>query len=113
MTLDSQTLVVTWAPWHFGGLRPLFMCKCGRKVLQLFAPRGHSWRSRLCYNLSYATRQVSLRYGLILKERLGSRNLGVANPFLAKPRGMHWRRYERLRAWHDHAVEQSLKLLKI
>ena len=118
MTLDSQTLVVTWAPWHFGGLRPLFMCKCGRKVLQLFAPRGYSWRCRQCYNLSYATRQVSLRYGLILKaqkvrERLGSHNLGVANPFPAKPRGMHWRRYERLRARHDHAVEQSLKLLEI
>jgi hypothetical protein len=117
ITLDGQTLLVVWAPWHFGGTRPFFVCKCGRKVLQLFAPRGHSWRCRQCYNLSYATRQVGLRYRLILKaqkvrERLRG-DLGVANPFPAKPRWMHWRRYERLRARHDQAVEESLKLLKI
>jgi hypothetical protein len=34
-------------------------------------------------------------------------------PFPSEPRGMHWRRYERLRARHDQAVERSLKLLKI
>jgi hypothetical protein len=117
ITLNGQTVPVTWMPWHFGGLRPFFVCKCGRKVLQLFAPRGYSWRCRHCYNLSYATRQVGLRYRLIRKaqkvrERLGG-DLGVANPFPAKPKGMHWRRYDRLRARHDQAVEESLKLLKI
>jgi hypothetical protein len=106
-----------WAPWHFGGRRPFFVCRCGRKVLQLFAPYRHSWRCRHCYDLTYATRQAGLRYRLILKaqkvrERLGG-DLGVANPFPAKPKGMHSRRYDRLRARHDQAVEQSLKLLKI
>jgi hypothetical protein len=117
ITLDGQTLSVAWVQWHFGGSRPFFVCKCGRRVLQLFAPRGYSWRCRHCYNLSYATRQVGLRYRLILKaqkvrERLGG-DLGVANPFPAKPKRMHWKRYKRLRARHDHAVEQSIKLLKI
>jgi hypothetical protein len=117
ITLDGQTLSVAWVQWHFGESRPFFVCKCGRRVLQLFAPRGYSWRCRHCYNLSYATRQVGLRYRLILKaqkvrERLGG-DLGVANPFPAKPKRMHWKRYKRLRARHDHAVEQSIKLLKI
>jgi hypothetical protein len=117
ITLDGQVLPVVWLSWHFGGSRPFFVCKCGRKVLQLFAPRGHCWRCRQCSNLSYATRQVGLRYRLILKaqkvrERLGG-DLGVANPFPAKPKGMHWRRYDRLRARHNQAVEESLKLLKI
>jgi hypothetical protein len=99
ITLDGQTLSVAWVQWHFGGSRPFFVCKCGRRVL------------------SYATRQVGLRYRLILKaqkvrERLGG-DLGVANPFPAKPKRMHWKRYKRLRARHDHAVEQSIKLLKI
>jgi hypothetical protein len=60
-----------------------------------------------------------MRHGsLILKaqkvrERLGSTDLGVANPFPSKPKGMHWRRYERLRTRHDEALQQSLMLLKI
>ena len=117
ITLDGQTLAVAWAPWHFGGRRPFFVCLCGRRVLQLFAPGSHSWRCRQCYGLSYATRQVSLRYRLILKaqkvrERLGGHYLGVANPFPSKPKGMHLQRYERLRARHDQALQQSL-LLKI
>jgi hypothetical protein len=86
-------------------------------VLQLFAPDGYPWRCQHCYALSYATRQVGLRYRLILKaqkvrERLGG-NLGVANPIPAKPKGMHSKRYERLRARHDQAVKESLGLVKI
>jgi hypothetical protein len=118
ITLDGQTLPVVWIPWHFGGSRPFFVCKCGRRVLQLFFPRGYSWRCRNCYCLSYATRQVSLPYRLILKgqkvrERLGWHDLGIANPFPPRPKGMHWQRYDRLRARHDRALEQSLTLLKI
>ncbi len=118
ITLDGQTLAVAWRPWHFGGSRPFFVCRCDRSVLQLFRPGNNSWRCRHCYNLSYATRQVSVRYRLILKaqkvrERLGGEDLGVANPFPPKPKGMHRWRYERLRTRHDQALEQSLALLKI
>jgi hypothetical protein len=117
ITLDGQTLAVAWVPWHFGGTRPFFVCKCGRRVLQLFRPGNNSWRCRQCYDLTYATRQVGLRHRMILKgvkvrERLGSHDLGIANPFPTKPKGMHWQRYERLRARHDQALEQSLALLK-
>jgi hypothetical protein len=65
---------------------------------------------------TYATRRAGQRYRLILKaqkvrERLGG-DLGVANPFPAKPKGMHWRRYERFRARHDQALEASLRYLR-
>ena len=58
-----------------------------------------------------------VRYRLIFKaqkvrERLGG-DLGVANPFPAKPKGMHWRRYDRLRARHDQAVDESLRHLRV
>jgi hypothetical protein len=117
ITLDAQKLSVTWVPWHFNGSRPFFVCKCGRRVLQLFRPGNNSWRCRQCYDLTYATRQVGLRHRMILRgvkvrERLGSHDLGIANPFPPKPKGMHWQRYERLRARHDQALEQSLALLK-
>ena len=77
ITLDGQMLPVTWVGWHFGGRRPFFVCLCGRRVLQLFAPRSYSWRCRQCYNLSYATRQAGIRYRLILKGQKVRERLGV------------------------------------
>ena len=99
------------SPGHLGTLAEGDLSSyadAARKVLQLFAPYRHSWRCRHCYDLSYATRQVSVRYRLILKaqkvlERLRGADLGIANP----------RRYDRLRARHDQALQQSLMLLKI
>jgi hypothetical protein len=98
-----------------GGQRAYFLCDCGRTVGKLYAPFGYPWRCRHCYGLTYATRQAAPRYRLILKaqkirERLGA-DLGVINAFPDKPKGMHWRRYNRLRAVHDQAVGSSLAML--
>jgi hypothetical protein len=64
--------------------------RCGRKVLQLFAPGRHSWRCRHCYNLTYASRQVGLRFRLILKgEKIRERlrgELAVSSPLPGKPK---------------------------
>jgi hypothetical protein len=78
-------------PWHFGGRRAHFVCKCGRRVRKLYAPRGYPWRCRHCYELTYATRQAAPRDRLVLKaqkirEVMGG-NLGVANAFPAKTNG--------------------------
>ena len=81
---------------------------------KLYAPFGYPWRCRNCYGLTYATRQAAPHYRQILKaqkirERLGG-DLGVINAFPDKPKGMHWRRYKRLRAVHDQAVGNSLTM---
>jgi hypothetical protein len=115
ITLDNQILHITHLPWHYGGRRAYFRCDCGRTVGKLYAPFGYRWRCRHCYGLTYATRQATPRYRLILKaqkirERLGG-DLGVANAFPDKPKGMDRRRYNRLRAVHDQAVESSLAML--
>jgi len=114
--LDNQILHITHLPWHYGGQRACFLCDCGRTVGKLYAPFGYPWRCRNCYGLTYATRQAAPRYRLILKaqkirERLGG-DLGVINAFPDRPKGMHWRRYNRLRAVHDQAVGSSLATLK-
>ena len=116
VTLDNQILPITWVPWHFGGRRAYFLCHCGRRVGKLYAPRRHFWRCRHCCGLTYATRQAAPRYRLILKaqkirEALGG-GLGVLDGFPARPKGMHWRRYKRLRHLHDQAVENSLATLR-
>ena len=115
VTLDNQTLHITHLPWHYGGQRAHFLCDCGRTVGKLYAPFGYPWRCRHCYGLTYATRQAAPQYRLILKaqkirEQLGG-DLGVTNAFPDKPRGMHWQRYNRLRAVHDQAVGSSLAML--
>jgi hypothetical protein len=77
---------------------------------EAFAPNGSLWRCRHCHDLTYATRQAAPLYRLILKaqkirERLEG-NLGVLDDFPPKPKGMHWRRYQRLRQTHDQAASE-------
>jgi hypothetical protein len=115
VTLDNQVMQITRLPWHYGGQRAYFLCDCGRTVGKLYAPFGHPWRCRHCYGLTYARRLAAPQYRLILKaqkirEQLGG-NLGVVNAFPDKPKGMHWRRYARLRLVHDQAVGNSLARL--
>ena len=115
ITLDNQTLTVARLPWHFGGARFYFLFDCGRRVGKLFAPSNSLWRCRHCHDLTYATRQAAPRYRRILKaqkirERLDG-SLGVLDDFPPKPKGMHWRRYQRLRQTHDQAVASSLAML--
>jgi hypothetical protein len=115
ITLDNQVIHITHLPWHYRGQRAYFLCDCGRTVGKLYAPFGYPWRCRHCYGLTYATRQAAPQYRLILKaqkirEQLRG-NLGVINAFPDKPKGMHWRRYTRLRLVHDQAVANSLATL--
>jgi len=112
VTLDKQILRITHLPWHFGGQRAYFLCDCGRRVGKLYRPTGHPWRCRKCYGLTYATKQSAPRPRLILKaqkirELLGGK-LGVLDTFPDRPKGMHWRRYDRLRRQHDQAVQASI-----
>ena len=117
VTMETQTLPITYVPWHFGGRRAYLLCGCGRMVGKLYAPRGLPWRCRRCYGLTYATRQAAPHDRLLLKaqkirERLGGdpNDLGEFPP---KPKGMHWRRYNRLQRLHDQADQSSLALAAV
>ena len=46
----------------------------------------------------------------LIAESIRRRHVGVVS---TTAQGMHWRRYEHLRARYDEAVVRSLKLLKI
>ena len=100
-----QTLWTEEVPWRFGGQRFYFRCDCGRRVEKLHSSaRGRPWRCRHCYDLTYVTRQASVRDRYRIKtqkirERLGG-SVYFADEFPAKPKGMHWKRYSRL--WEQH-----------
>jgi hypothetical protein len=109
--LSNQILCTEQVSWRFGGQRFYFVCDCGRRVDKLHAFRDRPWRCRHCYGLTYATRQALPRHRHIIKAQKIRRQLGgspsMLEQFPPKPRGMHWKRYERLRRRHDSAAHRA------
>ena len=102
----ERRVPITWTACHLGGRRPWFICPCGRRVAVLYGA-GELFACRHCCGLAYESQQ----------EPVGQRGLGRAQkirmqlggcqsmfePFPVKPKGMHWRTYDRLRCAHDAA----------
>jgi hypothetical protein len=114
----ERRVPITWTACHFGGRRPWFICPvcsggryCGRRVAVLYGA-GELFACRHCCGLAYESQQ----------EPVGQRGLGKAQkirmqlggcqsmfePFPDKPKGMHWRTYDRLRRAHDAADARSM-----
>jgi hypothetical protein len=85
----------------FGGLRWWFVCPAtGRLCAKLFLPLGRrQFLSRTAYRLGYACQRVTMldrrqRKAAKLRRALGgNQEFGSSAP--EKPKGMHWRTYER------------------
>lgn len=110
----EQRVPITWTGCHFGGHRPWFICSvccggeyCGRRVAVLYSA-GELFACRRCYGLAYASQKEALRHrGLMKAQKIRVRLGGSANmldAFPDKPKGMHWRTYDRLRQIHDAAA---------
>ena len=103
----EEPVPIVWTPCHFGGSRPWFVCPgivngvpCGRRVGKLYGP-GRYFLCRHCYRLAYQSQREqpherALRRANSIRMRLGGEP-GMLCPFPEKPKGMHWRTYERLR----------------
>jgi hypothetical protein len=68
---------------------------------------------RRCCGLAYTSQQESPMYrGLAMaqkiRKRLGGSSMDIFDMFPGKPKGMHWRTYDRLRVAHDAAKERSI-----
>lgn len=92
-----------WSPCNFGGRRAWFVCPaqgCGRRVAILFG--GSIFACRHCHKLAYDCQRETdddraMRRADTIRRRLGW-EAGIANPEGGKPKGMHWRTYQRLKA---------------
>lgn len=102
----EQRIPLDWSPCNLGGRRPWFRCSvycngryCGRRVMKLYAG-GKLFACRHCYNLAYQSQhepthgRATLRTQKIRMKLGGSPSL--FEPFPDKPKGMHWKTYERL-----------------
>jgi hypothetical protein len=109
----KQQFPVAWTPCHFGGDRPWFVCSvsangtyCGRQVTKLYQA-GRLFACRHCSRLAYASQQESahergLRKAQNIRMRLGG-TANMLDDFPEKPKGMHWRTYERFCRVHEAA----------
>lgn len=98
-------------PCRYGGSRPWWRCPCcGKRVAILYI--GKTPACRRCYGLAYRSERETLdkratRQADKLRDRLGWEP-GILNGNGPKPKGMHWRTFERLQARHDAYVAVSL-----
>ena len=117
--LDVEQRVTTaWTPCRFGGERPWFICSvyangtyCGRQVTKLY-DAGRLFACRHCYRLAYASQQESAHQRGLWKAQKIRMRLGgsasILDDFPEKPKGMHWRTYERLCRVHGAAQARSM-----
>ena len=102
-----------WTPCRLGGRRAWFRCPargCGRRVAILYG--GSIFACRHCHHLAYDSQREKhddrlTRKADKIRQRLGWEP-GILNGDGDKPKGMHWRTFERLQGEHDGYVEASL-----
>lgn len=86
---------------RFGGRRQWFECLSCRQRCQILYGGAH-FRCRRCHRLKYETQYEppfarAATRALKIRDRLGGKG-GIDEAFPDKPKGMHWKTYERLRA---------------
>ena len=105
-------VILQWTPCYLGGRRPWFICPasgCGQRVAILFG--GSIFACRRCHKLAYQCQRETdddraMRRADTIRRRLGW-EAGIMNPEGDKPKGMHWRTFERLKAEHDAFANAS------
>jgi hypothetical protein len=113
----EQRIAIVWTPCRFGGERPWFVCSiasngvyCGRRVTKLYGA-GRLFACRHCYQLAYTSQQESAHQRGLWKSQQIRMRLGgspsMLDDFPEKPKGMHWRTYDRLCCLYEAAEERS------
>jgi hypothetical protein len=111
----TQSIAVVWTRCYFGNGRPWFRCAfCKRRVGKLY-DGGSFCACRVCCNLRYASQRRGARsrrhlQALKLRLKLGG-IASIAEPFPARPRGMHKRTYFQLRQRAER-LERDLRRSK-
>jgi hypothetical protein len=86
-----------WTGCHLGGRRPWFLCPyCERRVAVLYG--GEDFACRHCHRLVYGCQRETFEWRMQRKAAKTMRRLGWKRGALneEKPKGMHWRTFERL-----------------
>lgn len=94
---------------HFGGQRQWLLCpRCQRRCRILYS--GTRFYCRRCYRLKYKSQgedstQRAITRAQATRKRLGGFE-GIDDPFPTKPKGMHWKTYDKLEAADAMAAQR-------
>jgi hypothetical protein len=98
----DYTIGLERTPCRFGGERVWFRCPgrgCGRRVVKLYSV-GRYYVCRHCGNLVYGSQRKDGASRAMARANRMRRKINpasfLAGAFPGKPKGMHWRTYERL-----------------
>jgi hypothetical protein len=115
----NYPVMIDWTPCNYGGRRAWWLCPCcGRRVAILYS--GKMFACRQCHRLDYESTRTAPDSKPYERADNVRRQLGwcagVANPAGNKPKGMHWKTFERmLNQLNSHsiaAMQSTNKLLK-
>lgn len=109
----SYPVSLDWTECGLGGRRVWWRCPvvgCGRRVAVLHG--GRVFACRQCHRLTYRCQREAdddraTRRADTIRRRLGWEP-GILNGHGLKPKGMHWRTFERLMAQHDAHVNAAM-----
>ncbi len=106
---------LAFTPQHFGSSRMWIVCRsCQRRCRVLYG--AELFRCRKCYELTYPSQYEFIRVpGLsiaeTLKDKLGG-EAGFVYPFPEKPKGMHWKTYQRYeRVYYEAEQRMEMALM--
>lgn len=111
---EAYPVRLDWTACNYGGKRPWFLCPakgCGKRVALHYG--GAIFACRHCHQLAYPSQREerfdrAARRADKIRARLGWEQ-GILNPKgWKKPKGMHWRTFDRLNAEHDADVDEAL-----
>lgn len=111
---ENYPVFLDWTDCNLGGQRPWFLCPargCGRRVA-ILSLGGSIFACRHCYQLAYPSQRETdydrmARRADRFRDKLGWEP-GILNGNAWKPKGMHWKTFERLTAQHAVFVQISL-----
>jgi hypothetical protein len=105
----TQTVRFDYTEVHFGGQRQWFLCpRCQRRCRIVYG--GSRFYCRKCYRLKYQSQaedsaQRAITRAQATRKRLGGFE-GIDDPFPPKPKGMHWKTYNRLEEADERAAQR-------
>jgi len=102
LTGTNQVIPLDKTRCHYGGFRYWFNCpRCSRRSAVLYN-RNNLFLCRQCHKLPYTSQREGKIDRLIRKSRKIRKRVGASSnlsePILFKPKGMHWKTFEYLRA---------------
>lgn len=106
----EQHIQVERTPCHFGGSRPWFTCPVCFNRVGVLVGAGRLFKCRKCYRLPYMCQMESRsdrasRRIRKIQKRLGNEEWqNVIDIWFPKPKGMHWKTYNRIVAQADKPI---------